>query len=82
MQEQKAVFEKLITLAEKIKKMTDFKGDIVHNFPPDYPFRPVISPFLSLDSGKANRVLKWTPKVMIEDGLKKTVDYWKSVVHV
>ncbi|MBS3056354.1 MAG: GDP-mannose 4,6-dehydratase [Candidatus Aenigmarchaeota archaeon] len=70
------------SLAEKIKKMTDFKGDIVHNFPPDYPFRPVISPFLSLDSGKANRVLKWTPKVMIEDGLKKTVDYWKSVVHV
>ncbi|MBI3190739.1 GDP-mannose 4,6-dehydratase [archaeon] len=65
-------------LAEKIRELTGFKGDIINNFPPDYPFRPVVSPFLSLDSKKARQMLKWEPKVSIEDGLKKTVEYWKT----
>ena len=40
-------------IAEKLKGLTSFKGKIVHNFPPNYPWRPVVEDFLSLDAAKA-----------------------------
>ena len=66
-------------LAGKIKEMIGFTGDIVHSFPPDYPSRPAVCPFLSLNSTKARELLGWEPSTSLEDGLKKTVEYWKSV---
>jgi len=66
-------------LADKIRKLVGFGGDIIHNFPPDYPSRPVTSPFLSLNSTKAKSVLGWEPKISLEEGLKKTIEYWKHL---
>ena len=66
-------------LALKIKEMTGFKGELVFSFPPDYPWRPVVEPFLSLHAAKAQRMLGWTPKYNVEEGLRKTVEWWKNV---
>ena len=64
-------------LALKIKDMTGFKGQLVFSFPPDYPWRPVTEPFLSLNSSKALKMLGWAPMFSVEEGLKKTVEHWK-----
>ena len=65
-------------IAQKLKKIIGFKGQIVHSFPPDYPWRPVVEDFLSIDASKAKKRLGWSPKYSLEHGLKKTVDYWKE----
>ena len=67
-------------IAKKLKDLTGFKGEIIHSFPPNYPWRPVVEEFLSLDASKAKEKLGWVPKYTVEDGLKKTVDYWKEKV--
>lgn len=65
-------------LAEKISTLIGFNGKIIHNFPPGYPSRPVVSPFLSLDSTKAKKALGWEPAIPLEEGLKKTIDFWRK----
>jgi dTDP-glucose 4,6-dehydratase len=65
-------------LASKIKDMIGFDGEIVHTYPPDYPSRPVIDPYLSLDASKARDTLGWKPKYSLNDGLKETIKYWKE----
>ena len=71
---------KMKEIAEKVRKLTDFKGKIVHTFPPNYPWRPVVEDFLSLDSAKARKKLGWKSKYSLDEGLKKAVDYWKEKV--
>ena len=65
-------------IAEKLKKLTGFKGQIIHSFPPNYPWRPVVEDFLSLDASKAKKMLGWAPKYTLDDGLKKLVEFWKQ----
>ena len=65
-------------IAEKLRKITGFRGKIVHSFPPSYPWRPVVEDFLSLDSGKAKKKLNWKPKYSLDAGLKMVVEYWKE----
>ncbi len=69
-------------IAERLRRIIGFKGKIVHNFPPAYPWRPVVEEFLSLDAGKAKKQLGWAPKYDLGEGLKKTVDYWKQKLNV
>ncbi|MBI2066127.1 SDR family oxidoreductase [Candidatus Woesebacteria bacterium] len=64
----------ILDLAEKIKKMTGSKSKIVFSaLPPNDPGqrRPDIS--------KAKKLLGWSPKVSLTDGLKKTIEYYKSL---
>ena len=68
---------KMIDLAEKIRQITGSNSQIVPSFPPDYPWRPVVEEYLSLDANKAKQMLGWEPKVSLEDGLKRTTDFWK-----
>ena len=65
-------------LAEKIKELIGYDKEIIYSFPPGYPFRPIVDPFLSLDASKAKEVLGWEPKVSLDEGLKKTIEYWKN----
>lgn len=63
----------ILDLAGKIKKMTSSKSKIVFgDLPMDDPMqrRPDIS--------KARKLLDWGPKVSLNEGLKKTIDYYKS----
>lgn len=49
-------------------------------YPPGYPMRPVISdqPFIILDPTKAQRELGWEPKIGLNEGLDRTIKYWKE----
>jgi len=59
-------------LAEKIIELTDSDSKIVHKeLPNDDPQRR------KPDISKAKELLDWKPEVDIDDGLKKTVEYFK-----
>ena len=69
-------------LAEKIAEKAgyDVNKIVFGAYPPDYPLRPIASdqPYIILDSTKAKRELNWSPQVDLDEGLKKTINYWKS----
>ena len=68
---------KIITLAEKIKRLTNSSSKIVFKeLPPDDPTQR--QPDISL----AKKILNWEPKVGLDDGLKKTIEYFKKIVEV
>ena len=63
----------ILKLAKEIIRLAASKSRIIHKgLPTDDPKvrRPNIS--------KAKKVLKWQPKVDLETGLKKTIDYFKG----
>ena len=64
----------MLDLAEKIKRMTGSSSGIVHvELPEDDPTqrRP--------DIGKAKKLLGWEPNVSVDEGLEKTIAYYKSL---
>jgi len=61
--------------AELIAQMTNFKGKTIwHATPP----RPLDAKILIGDNSKAEKLLGWKPKYSLEEGLKKTIDYWRA----
>jgi UDP-glucuronate decarboxylase len=65
----------MIQLAETIIKLTQSKSKIVfRDLPSDDPRqrKPIID--------KAVKELAWTPKVQLEEGLAKTIDYFRPLV--
>lgn len=42
------------------------------------PMQPGDTPYSCADISKARKLLKWEPKVPIEEGIKKTVEWWKD----
>ncbi len=65
----------LLELARTVKKITGSRSKIVFRpLPEDDP--KVRRP----DIAKARKLLKWEPKVGLEEGLKKTVSYFRSKV--
>ena len=68
----------------KIANLLDFPQEKIHfgEYPPGYPYRPLASdqPYLVLDASKAKRILGWSQTVSPEEGLRKTIKYWKSAV--
>ena len=64
----------IIELAKRIKRMTDSTSAIVYEpLPDDDPIRR------KPDITKATRLLSWEPKVGIEEGLVKTIQYFKTI---
>ncbi len=62
-------------LAEKVIKLTASKSKIVyHPLPEDDPMQR--KPDISL----AKKELKWEPKIQLEEGLIKTIEYFKTVI--
>lgn len=65
---------KIIEIAEKIRDMTGTKSEIIFEpLPEDDPTRrcPNIS--------KAKRELNWEPTVTFDEGIKKTIDYFRKL---
>jgi nucleoside-diphosphate-sugar epimerase len=66
----------------KIADIIRFPLNKIHfgQYPPGYPSRPIKSdqPYLVLNPSKAKKILGWNQSISPEDGLKKTVDYWKN----
>jgi UDP-glucuronate decarboxylase len=63
----------ILALAEKILELTSSSSRIIHKpMPEDDP------PRRCPDISNANALLQWTPKVGIEEGLVKTIAYFKE----
>jgi len=66
----------------KIARLLGFPLGKIHfgEYPPEYPNRPLKSdqPYLVLDSSKAQRILGWRQTTPLEEGLIKTIEYWKE----
>jgi Nucleoside-diphosphate-sugar epimerases len=62
-------------LAEKIIKLTGSKSEVKYNkvFRKDDPMRR------QPDITKAEKTLGWEPKMGLEEGLQKTIEYYKSL---
>jgi nucleoside-diphosphate-sugar epimerase len=63
----------MLEFAERISRLVGTKAQIVHQpLPSDDPKRrqPNIA--------KAKKALDWEPKVSLEDGLRETVEYFRS----
>ncbi|MDP2637737.1 MAG: GDP-mannose 4,6-dehydratase [Candidatus Levybacteria bacterium] len=64
----------VLNIANLIKKMTNSGSEIIfEDLPEDDPKsrKPDIS--------KAKSILSWEPKVSVEDGLRKTINYFKNI---
>jgi len=60
-------------IAQTIIKLTNSKSKIIYKpLPQDDPKRR------KPDISKAKRILKWEPKISLEEGLKKTIAYFKN----
>ena len=65
----------IMELAEKVLKMTQSKSDIkFHPLPSDDPIRR--QPDISL----AKKTLEWEPIIPLDEGLKKTIEYFKNTL--
>lgn len=65
----------ILELAEKVIKLTGSKSKIIYKpLPSDDPL--MRQPDISL----AKKELNWSPKIELEEGLIKTIDYFKSVI--
>lgn len=70
----------MLELAEMIKEKISYSGEIVTGFPSGYSERPIVDPFLSLNATKAKKILGWEPKVSLDEGLVRTIDYWQKTL--
>jgi UDP-glucuronate decarboxylase len=62
----------ILDLAKKIIKLTDSKSNIIYKpLPKDDPKQR--KPNIEL----ANEELKWEPKIQLDEGLKKTINYFE-----
>lgn len=65
----------ILELAEKVIKLTGSKSKIIYKpLPQDDPTQR--QPDISL----AKKQLKWEPKVQLEEGLQKTIEYFKTTL--
>ena len=61
--------------AEKIAFMMDFKGKINWD---TRPHRPGEIYYLSSTADKVKLILDWEPRIVLDEGLDKTIKLWKT----
>ncbi len=65
----------MLELAQKVLELTNSKSKLVYrDLPQDDPLQR--QPIIDL----AKKELDWEPKIKLEDGLKKTIEYFKGIV--
>jgi nucleoside-diphosphate-sugar epimerase len=62
-------------LAEKVRDMTGFRGQILWD---TIPRRPLDIQVLYGDASKAKSVLGWQFKISLDEGLRRTIDFWRK----
>jgi nucleoside-diphosphate-sugar epimerase len=62
-------------LADKLRDITGFRGQILWD---TIPRRPLDIQVLYGDATKAKSVLGWQAKISLDDGLRRTVDFWRK----
>jgi nucleoside-diphosphate-sugar epimerase len=63
-------------LAKKIKKITGYNGEIEWN---NFPKRILEIPKLNTDNSKAKKLLNWSPKFTLNEGLEITASYYVKI---
>jgi UDP-glucuronate decarboxylase len=66
----------MIELAQKVIKLTDSSSQLVYqDLPEDDPLQrqPIID--------MAKKELGWEPHIALEEGLKKTIEYFRGVLN-
>lgn len=53
---------------------------VLNQYPPNYPFRPYDGdqPKLLIDSSKLRKTLGWNPEIDLDEGIKKSITFWKQ----
>jgi len=71
-------------LAVRIGKLVgcDPKNVCLGSYPTGYPTRPIDSdqPYLVLNASKIERELGWMPAITLDEGLERTIGWWRSRV--
>ena len=62
-------------LVSKITKLTGFEGKIVWD-----PTKPDGQPRRKLDTGKAEKLFNYNAKTSLDEGLEKTINWYKEYV--
>lgn len=62
-------------LVKLIAELIGYKGEVRWN---TIPARPLDIKELVGDYSKAKRLLGWSPRYSLQDGLKKTIEYWRK----
>lgn len=71
---------KSIPIKELVKKIMDASGKSI-NIEYDTS-KPTIKTKLALDCSKAYQEIGWQPKTSLEDGIKKTMEWYKSIINI
>ena len=64
-------------LVQKVGEVTGFKGEVVWS---TIPKRPLDIDVLIGSLAKAQRDLGWEPRVTLDEGLARTVEYWRALL--
>jgi UDP-glucuronate decarboxylase len=65
----------ILELAEKVIKLTNSKSRMIFkDLPQDDPTKRCP------DISKARKILDWEPKIVLEEGLKKTIEYFSTIL--
>lgn len=64
-------------LAQLILKIMDSDSEVISEEPRERPAESEVSRLLS-DNRKAARVLGWSPTISLEEGLARTVQWWRG----
>ncbi|MGA9939801.1 MAG: GDP-mannose 4,6-dehydratase, partial [Candidatus Acidiferrales bacterium] len=62
-------------LADKMRAVTGFRGEVLWD---TIPRRPLDIQVLYGDSAKAKAKLGWQAKVSLDEGLRRTADFWRK----
>ena len=65
----------ILELANIVKKLTNSKSEIVFKPLPEADPKRRIP-----DISRAKQILKWEPKITLEEGLKKMIDYYQTIL--
>jgi len=66
-------------LADRMRAVTGFRGEILWN---TIPRRPLDIQSVYCDASKAKSILGWEARVSLDEGLRRTADFWRKKLAV